>query len=168
MAVMKRVLPLLVATTLGALIFHYPQRPKFILTTSPSMPRGIYHIDYDSPLKRGDIIVFRLSEEVEETMASRPWLMARARYVKRIGGIRGDRICRSESGLLINDSPPLPLYSSDQQGIPLPQLPSGCFTVQEDEFLPISEHFPRSFDGRYYGPLKLSLIEGVATLFIAL
>lgn len=162
----RYLLPLSASLVVVALLFFSPDRPSFIITTSPSMPPGLYHIDYTASPKRGDIVVFRLPKEVEQVMTSHSWFQPGIRYLKKVGATAGDTICTSEAELRINEDHTLPLFSKDREGYPLPHLIKGCLALHENQFLPISEHFVRSFDGRYYGALELKNIEGVAELVI--
>jgi conjugative transfer signal peptidase TraF len=161
-----RALEVVSALTVLSLLFFTPHRPTFIITTSPSMPAGLYLIDYDIHLKRGDIVVFRLPPSLQREMNSRPWFQKGIRYLKTIGAIGGDAFCVTADRVTIRDKTSLPLFMEDSEGHPLPHLPTGCRTVPEHSFLPTSSYSPRSFDGRYYGPIDVRFIEGRATALL--
>jgi type IV secretory pathway protease TraF len=54
-----------------------------------------------------------------------------------------------------------PVFPTDRQGRPLPVW-RGCRTLAADEIFPLSTVLPTSFDGRYFGPIRTSVVLGIA------
>ncbi len=84
--------------------------------------------------------------------------------LKPIAAIPGDQIEITPAGVLVNgvllqNSAPL---SADGQGRPMLQIPFGKFTAGPEQFWLIATRTPRSFDSRYFGPVPVTAIEGVA------
>src|SRR5208337_3761697 len=67
------------------------------------------------------------------------------------------------NGVLIQNSARL---LTDVQGRPLPQVPQGKFRVGQGDIWLIATQNARSFDSRYFGPLPMTAIEGIAEPFL--
>ena len=91
------------------------------------------------------------------TSAYRRWLQQGYPLIKAIGALPGERYCVTNRALYIDGHRRGPVFTVDDQGLPLPKL-RGCFTVPRGEFLPLGTHSPKSFDGRYFGTVPLTLI----------
>lgn len=83
---------------------------------------------------------------------------------KPIVAIPGDQVRVSATGIEVNG---LKIYNSealDEDGAmrPLVKTEEGTYTVQAGQVWAISSYSPLSFDSRYFGPIELASIEGVA------
>lgn len=132
---------------------------KLVYNASASAPIGFYWIDQVSVL-RGDTVLIRLPEHVRELVESRLYLPPNVPLIKRVMGIKGDKICRKGQEVMINNVSVLVALSEDDQGQKLPVW-RGCTTLGLDSFFLLQNH-PKSFDGRYFGPLDRTLIIGRA------
>ena len=144
----------------------------FRINESPSLPVGVWHL---SPLRyevrRDDVVSFC----PPDTPAFRE---ARLRgYVggglceggyepllKPVAAIEGDRVTGTEQGIRINgrliaNSKRLDHDSSSR---PLPGAGTNDVIVAKGEVWVISSYNPLSFDSRYFGPVLVSKIEGLA------
>jgi conjugative transfer signal peptidase TraF len=88
--------------------------------------------------------------------------------IKPVAAIPGDRVTVSIDGISVNgalvpDSKPLP---HDDLSRPLKSMNNGLYVVGDDEAWIISSRDPRSYDARYFGPVKLTEIRGAATPFL--
>lgn len=126
---------------------------------SSSVPIGLYRIVHDRPV-RGDIAAVRLSEAVASLAAERGYLPRTALLLKPVVASASDRVCRW--GRLTVTSRRIRAISSvrDLQGRPMPQW-RGCQTLAPGELFVMSST-KGSFDGRYFGPLKVDTIVGRA------
>ena len=89
----------------------------------------------------------------------RGWLPQGMPLLKPVGGLEGDTYCLKEGYFIVNGVVAGPVFLLDSQGLPLPQV-AGCRHVKHDEFLPVSSHIERSFDGRYMGAVRTSDVIG--------
>lgn len=135
--------------------------PDLELNFSASAPRGLYQIVPIEQWQRGTWIVLELPPETWNELGERSWLKPGTTLIKPIGALPGERVCATDSEITIEGKPIGSVAGADFEGLPLPQL-RGCFTVPEDAILPLSSHSPRSFDGRYFGPIPKELVLGEA------
>ena len=132
---------------------------KLVYNGSASAPIGFYWIDQVS-VSRGDTVLIRLPEHVRELVVSRQYLPPNVPLIKRVMGIKGDKICRRGQEILINNVTVVVALNEDDQGQKLPVW-SGCTILTPDSFFLLQSH-PKSFDGRYFGPIDRALIIGRA------
>lgn len=132
---------------------------KLVYNASASAPIGFYWIDQVS-VSRGDTVLIRLPERVRELVESRQYLPSNVPLIKRVVGIEGDKICRRGQEVLINNVTVVIALSEDEQGQKLPVW-SGCTILGLGSLFLLQSH-PKSFDGRYFGPIDRTLIIGRA------
>lgn len=128
-----------------------------VINDTPSLPEGFYR-KQASAVEKGSFVLFRLPAG---ELASRPY--ARENLIKQVVAVAGDRICIETNGVRVNgrllaNSKQLPV---DRDGLPLPNLNLENYTLGADEILTMSTYNPRSFDGRYFGPVRLSNVLSV-------
>jgi conjugative transfer signal peptidase TraF len=139
---------------------------------SPSLPIGIWRVSpLNRELQKGDIVSFCPPD-------TPPFREARGRgYVdgglceggyepllKPIAAIEGDRVTRTDQGISINgrliaNSKSL---GRDGSGRTLSSPGANNVIVATDEVWVVSSYNPLSFDSRYFGPVQISSIEGLA------
>ncbi|MEE9454644.1 MAG: S26 family signal peptidase [Paracoccaceae bacterium] len=132
---------------------------KLVYNASASAPIGFYWVDQVS-VSRGDTVLIWLPKHVRELVEIRQYLPTNVPLIKRVMGIEGDKICRSGQEILINNVSAVVALFEDDQGRKLPVW-SGCTTLGLDSFFLLQNH-PKSFDGRYFGPMDRNLIIGRA------
>ena len=132
---------------------------KLVYNASASAPIGFYWIDQVT-VSRGDTVLIRLPERIRELVESRQYLPPNVPLIKRVMGIEGDKICRTGQEILINNVTVVIAQNVDVQGRKLPVW-SGCTTLGLDSFFVLQSR-PKSFDGRYFGPIDRTLIIGRA------
>src|SRR5438445_4561303 len=131
---------------------------------SPSMPTGLYV--RTSSESRSSLVVFCPAEPIARLSAERGY---RSRgncpdgdepLAKPIAARPGDIVELSATGmavngrLLVNTAP----LVTDAAGRPLPQWPFGRYVVAPGSVWVASSYSPRSFDSRYFGPVKASQV----------
>lgn len=134
---------------------------RLIWNRTESAPVGLYWRS-DGPLTLNGWAVVSASSEAagwtsENGFTGADWLL-----VKRIAGLPGDEICRENETILINKSVVAEAILEASGGLSLPRW-QGCHVLQDGEVFLLNEH-PRSLDGRYFGIMQDSDLQGVATL----
>jgi conjugative transfer signal peptidase TraF len=142
-------------------------RAHYFINVSPSLPCGLYKINKPNNFKRGDLIIFNPPETASNVIERRHWLPKGWPLLKHIGAVAGDTYCVTDSpnnssySFYINDEYIGPVSERDSQGLPLTHV-KGCHVVKKNNFLPVSTYINNSFDGRYFGEIPLSSIQGIA------
>jgi conjugative transfer signal peptidase TraF len=132
---------------------------------SASMPIGFYRVSRGRPVK-GAMVLACLPVDVAIFARSRAYVPngtcpgATAPIGKVVLAMVGDSVEVTSEGLLVNGRPvrntkPLAV---DGAGRSLPRFPDGTYVVGQDEVWLYSSYSKRSFDSRYFGPLRLSCI----------
>ncbi|WP_068875879.1 MULTISPECIES: S26 family signal peptidase [unclassified Phenylobacterium] len=127
-----------------------------VVNESPSVPTGIYVRSQD-PLRIGVIVAVR------PPPAARGYLVTlgagpEARLLKRVAAMAGAPVCR-RSDVLTWPRGAARVRDRDRLGQRLPQW-RGCRPLAAGELLVMGDT-PTSFDGRYFGPVRTSDIDGV-------
>jgi conjugative transfer signal peptidase TraF len=138
---------------------------------TPSVPVGIWRVlPVEGPLRRGQIVsvcppptgVF-LEAKARGYLSEGSCPGGLEPMLKPIAALEGDAVEQTGEGISVNGW--LLAYSSafsaDPEGRPLPRL-LARFVISKGEVFLVSAH-ERSFDSRYFGPLPLSAVNGVAT-----
>lgn len=143
------------------------ERPFFWNRTA-SLPLGLYvrvpDFLHDS-VQRGDYVVYEPSPETVSVGVERGWMHEDTIFLKKVGALAGDRYDVSpDLQFTIEGEPCGIVYLEDSHGRPMP-LHIGSYTVPEEMFLPVGTA-PKSFDGRYTGPVPVENIKGVVLPFL--
>jgi conjugative transfer signal peptidase TraF len=131
------------------------------LNLSPSAPLGLYRT-VDQPVTRGELVVACVPPLAARFGRERGYLGPGAcpggvqPVLKRVGAIPGDTVDLGPAAVVVNG---LPLPGShtavlDLQGRPLPHAPWGPSIVRPDEVWLFTTDWPRSWDSRYFGPVR--------------
>lgn len=132
---------------------------RLIWNRTASAPTGLYWLS-DAPFTPGRwVVVSSQSADArwaqEHEFVGEDWPL-----LKQIAGIAGDEICRNGRDILINDALEAEALIVDSLGRNLPVW-DGCVQLQSSEFFLLTAH-PASLDGRYFGPIKQTDLDGVA------
>lgn len=131
-----------------------------VINETPSLPLGLYRKQPHRAVEKGCFVLFELP--ATETL-TRPY--ARGQLIKQVTATAGDQVTVCAAGVFVNglrleNSAPL---DRDVYGQPLPRLAFQDRVLGPDELLVMSNHHPRSFDGRYFGPIPSRRIQAVLT-----
>ena len=139
---------------------------------SPSLPIGIWRVSpLERDMRRGDFVSFCPPDTPAFREARRRSYVGRGLcdggyepLLKPVAAIAGDRLSRAEEGVSINgrliaNSKSL---GRDGSGRTLPSPVASNLVVAKGEVWVISSYNPLSFDSRYFGPVPISSIEGLA------
>lgn len=131
----------------------------FILfNATPSVRVGFYLRVHEAPA-RGRFVTVRARDVAPLAAQARNFTDESDRFIKRIAAMGGDHVCAVGDTLLINGEIAVDRAAIDSQGEPLAAW-QGCRVLGPREALLLGDS-ESSFDGRYWGPIELGLIEGV-------
>lgn len=125
--------------------------PWIVWNTSPSVPLGLYVIDRSAP-SRGDFVLARLPPPVAMMAHQRGYLPKAAYLVKPVSVIAGDRVCRLGQRIFVHGGLATIASLRDTAGRRLPAW-HGCRVLAPGEMFVLART-RRSFDSRYFGPLR--------------
>ncbi len=138
------------------------------LNTTPSIPVGVYRLT-DDPIVNGSYVYFcPPPAPVFELAKERGYISAGlcpggyGHLMKKTLAVKGDVVAIGTNGVHVNGLL-LPLsipVLADGAGRPLPKFETSK-VLGNDEFLPMADNNGSSFDGRYFGTINRTQIEGV-------
>ena len=132
---------------------------NYTINISPSLPRGIYRLEPVKTIEIGDIVYFNIPSEVENLLREREYTYIFVKtFIKKVAAKEGDTISIINKNLYVNEENWGIVFDADPQNRKIPQLTIEELTPQEGEILPLTE-VEYSFDGRYFGPIKISEIK---------
>lgn len=147
------------ASAVGALFIAASQANDVVLYNhSPSMPIGLF-MRTEAPIERGAIVTVRARDVAGEHARARGFAEDRDRFIKRVAATHGDTVCAEGTQISLNGVVAVHREVRDSAGQVLPSW-FGCRTLERDEVLLLGDNVD-SFDGRYWGVVSASLIEGV-------
>ncbi|WP_082054340.1 conjugative transfer signal peptidase TraF [Methyloterricola oryzae] len=139
------------------------------VNTTHSIPPGVYWLT-DLPVTPGDTVLACppelpvIAEAFQRGYIGVGFCPGGYEYLfKRALAAKNDVVSIEPSGVSVNGSsiPNTAQMSADPAGRRLPIYSKIGFRLSENDVLLISNYSPRSFDGRYFGPVDSSLIRGV-------
>jgi conjugative transfer signal peptidase TraF len=133
-----------------------------VWNATASVPTGLYAIRGKASLHVGERVAIEPPPELRRLLAERHYLPTGVPLLKRIAAVRSQRVCRFGHGVTIDGDFAGVARARDRLGRPLPTW-SGCRTLQTGELFVMNPDAPDSFDGRYFGPLRLDTVIGRAT-----
>lgn len=149
---------------LAALLLPALHRPALRLAwnVSASVPVGLYRIEPDVRVRRGDLAAVRPSPAMARFMADRRYVEANALLVKPIAAVAGQRVCRVGTTVTIDGHITASALRLDSRNRPLPVW-RGCRQLGASELFLLAPAVAASFDGRYFGPTPTGRVIGLAT-----
>jgi conjugative transfer signal peptidase TraF len=140
-------------------------RPLLLWNLSRSAPAGLYRVESPVGIKRGDIVAVFAAKRFRDLAAARAYLPASVPLVKRVAGVEGDKVCASGKRLRINNRNVARRLKADIRGRKLPWW-NGCRRLSPDELFVLNPK-ARSFDSRYFGPVRAKSVVGRLVLLWA-
>ena len=125
---------------------------------SPSIPVGLY-VRTNGPVERGAIVTVRAGDVAPNYAALRDFDDPGDRFIKRVAATQGDVVCADNDAITVNARTVAHRAAVDSSGRALPRW-TGCQELSADELLLLGDT-PDSFDGRYFGLVRRSEVEGV-------
>jgi conjugative transfer signal peptidase TraF len=125
---------------------------------SPSLPVGLYW-RVDAPPERAAIVTVLAAAVAPEEARARHFDSAGDRFIKRVAATGGDLVCVRDGVVTINGARAAVQHESTSDRRHL-EAWQDCRVFNADEILLLGDTYD-SFDGRYWGPVERSQIEGV-------
>jgi conjugative transfer signal peptidase TraF len=138
-----------------------PHRVQIVYNPSDSVPPGWYRIGPADSLQVGSIVLARLPAPAAALAAQRDYLPAGIPLLKRIGAMAPQRVCVDGASVRIDDVVVAAVMRADGLGRPLSAW-SQCRRLAHGELFLLSSTNPASFDSRYFGPIRVSVVIGSA------
>ncbi|MFT3719269.1 S26 family signal peptidase [Pseudorhodoferax sp.] len=143
--------------------------PRLIYNPSDSVAVGWYRVgplhprpgSPPRPLSVDSIVLASLPPNAAALAAQRRYLPARVPLLKRVGAIAPQHVCVVDALVWIDGVPVAAVRPADRLGRPLPSWPQ-CRRLRAGELFLLSTTNPASFDSRYFGPVSVSAVIGVA------
>jgi len=132
-----------------------------IWNMTASVPTGLYLIRGTASLHVGERVAIDPPPELRRLLAKRHYLPVGIPLLKRIAAVRGQRVCRFAHGVTIDGNFVGAARSRDRLGRPLPAW-FGCHKLLSGELFVMNPAAPDSFDGRYFGMLRMAQVIGRA------
>jgi conjugative transfer signal peptidase TraF len=154
---------LVVATGVGliAVASVYRPWPKIIYNPSSSAPRGWYAVKSPTELHRGDFALVRLLAPIARIAGERRYLPRTIPLLKQVAAVAGDLVCERQGFVRVNDVVMARSLLRDGAGRPLSAW-NECRPLRDHELFLIGLSNAASFDSRYYGPVSVQSVIGVA------
>lgn len=138
-----------------------PVTHHLVWNASPSIPTGLYAIRGKASLHVGERVAIEPPPELRRLMRDRSYLPDRVPLLKRVAAVSGQHVCRFAHGVVIDGELVGVARARDRAGRPLPAW-FGCRKLKSGELFAMNPAAPDSFDGRYFGPLKIDDVIGRA------
>lgn len=155
----------ILATVLAAAGVGYPGLTampiRLIWNASASAPIGFYTIDFDGPFEVTDLVAVDAPEPIATVLAERSYLPKGVPLLKRILGVCGQTVCRSNLTITVDGIEVGAALERDRAGRDLPAW-QGCRRVATGEVFLMNWEVRDSLDGRYFGLTSTDQIIGRA------
>lgn len=155
---MKRVLALSLLIVACVAFMTTNTQPVVIYNPSDSVPSGFY-LRSSAPPQRGDFVTVAAAEVAPAYAALRDYTDSSDRFLKRIAATEGQLVCAEDDLISIDGAQVASRFERDAEGRRLPDW-RGCRRLGVSEVFLLGDT-DDSFDGRYWGPVDIDLIEGV-------
>lgn len=143
------------ALALAALVLNGAQQDVVLFNHSPSVPVGFY-IREPGDLARGMFVTVRARDVAPIEAAAHHYDDEGDRFIKRLVAVAGQHVCSDGRALSVDGVQ----VAMVQNRAGAPQAWVGCRILASSEILLLGDSVD-SFDGRYWGPIRSDLIEGV-------
>lgn len=140
-------------------------RPRLVYNPTDSVAVGWYRIDAPAhradALPVGSVVLARLPAAAAALAAQRGYLPAQVPLLKRVGAVAPQCVCVAGGEVRIDGVPVAAALRVDRMGRPLHAWPA-CRRLRPDELFLLSVTSPASYDSRYFGPIRVDDVLGVA------
>ncbi len=141
-----------------------PDRVIVVYNPTDSVPRGWYQvgsIDHAASLHVGSIVLARLPADVAAFAGQRGYLPNGVPILKRVAAVAPQSVCVRGQTVRIDGAVVVIARTHDGARRSLQAWPQ-CRPLATGEIFLLSDTNPASFDSRYFGPIAVSAVLGVA------
>lgn len=138
-----------------------PMPIRLIWNASASAPVGFYTIDFDGPFEVTNLVAVDTPEPLATFLTERGYLPRGGPLMKRILGVSGQTVCRSNLTITVDGVEVGAALERDRAGRALPVW-QGCRRVATGEVFLMNWDVRDSLDGRYFGLTSTDQIIGGA------
>lgn len=140
---------------------------RIVYNASDSAPRGWYRVVQSSHFRVGNYVVAQLPEDVATLAAGRGYLPRSVPVLKRIAAVSGQRVCIRDGVVAIEGAVVARTLDVDWNSRPLTAW-LHCRRLVGGEIFLLNAAAPASFDSRYFGPIDVSFVRGVAVRLVTI
>jgi len=140
------------------------ERVFVVYNPTDSVPRGWYRVgSFDNAASPhvGSIVLARLPADVASFAEQRGYLPNGVPILKRVGAIAPQLVCVREQVVLIDGAVAATARTHDGVRRPL-RAWQQCRPLAGGELFLLSDSNPASFDSRYFGPISVFAVLGIA------
>lgn len=140
------------------------ERVSVVYNPTDSVPRGWYRVSSitnAASLHVGSIVLARLPADVTAFAGQRGYLPSGVPILKRIGAVAPQSVCVREQAVVIDGAVAATARTHDGARRPL-RAWQQCRPLAVGELFLLSDTNPASFDSRYFGPIAVSAVLGIA------
>lgn len=169
---MRRAAAYVAVVTAACLAGSWYSGYSLAVNRSDSMPRGLYALKPLQPPAPGQLVAACIPPLHAGVYAVRGYVppspacpSGLAPVLKPVVATAGDTVAVSAAGVHVNGvlQPRSQLVSTDSQGLPIVHLAHGWHRqLAPGEVFLLATHSERSLDSRYYGPVTLADLRGIA------
>lgn len=156
---------LLLAAALATMGTGYPALTpmpiKLMWNASASAPIGLYTIDFDMPFEVTDLVAVDAAEPLATFLADRGYLPKGVQLLKRVRGVAGQTVCRSNLTITVDGVEVGTALERDRVGRALPGW-QDCRRIRAGQVFLMNWQVRDSLDGRYFGLTSTDQIIGHA------
>jgi conjugative transfer signal peptidase TraF len=138
-----------------------PPRPLLLWNASASVPIGLYVVRPAGDLRVGELVVVAPPAWLADLLDARRYLPRGVPMLKQVAALPGQTVCRTDSTITIDGAIQGQALDRDHLGRDLPAW-QGCRVLRAGEVFLMNRDAAASFDGRYFGPLPVTMIIGQA------
>jgi type IV secretory pathway protease TraF len=135
--------------------------PRFVWNASASVPIGLYKVHPAHHLTVAARAVAYPAEPLAGWLEERRYLPRGVPLLKPILALDGQTVCRVGPRITVDGREMGVAHDEDHSGRPLPFW-QGCRVIGHSEIFVMNPDEPASLHGRYFGPLLITSIAGVA------
>lgn len=158
----RRILGVTLLAVIGIAATSAVETPtKLIWNATASAPIGFYAIMPAERPTAPELVAVMPPEPLAAFMVGRGYVGDGVPLLKRVAGLPGQRVCRTDRAVTIDGVALGDALDRDRIGRPLPVW-QGCRIVAPGELFLMNSDVRDSLDGRYFGPIPTSFVIGRA------